>query len=80
MLIFFNQSCKSVHGPKPIVTEADVYAQVASLFQDNPELLLEFRQFLPDANGGGGGASFINGVSIVRGLTVISGYRIMNER
>lgn len=62
-----------------MVTEADVYAQVASLFQDNPELLLEFRQFLPDANGGGG-ASFINGVSIICGLTVISGYRIMNEQ
>lgn len=39
---------------KSTVTEADVYAQVASLFQDNPELLSEFRQFLPDANGNAG--------------------------
>ncbi|XP_064596113.1 paired amphipathic helix protein Sin3b-like isoform X2 [Liolophura sinensis] len=35
---------------KPL-TEAQVYAQVAHLFQNQEDLLAEFGQFLPDANG-----------------------------
>ena len=35
---------------KPL-TEAEVYAQVAKLFQNQEDLLAEFGQFLPDANG-----------------------------
>lgn len=35
---------------KPL-TEAEVYAQVAKLFQNQEDLLSEFGQFLPDANG-----------------------------
>jgi paired amphipathic helix protein Sin3a len=37
-------------GTKPL-TEAEVYAQVAKLFQNQDDLLQEFGQFLPDANG-----------------------------
>ena len=37
---------------KPL-TEAEVYSQVAKLFQNQEDLLSEFGQFLPDANGGG---------------------------
>jgi hypothetical protein len=37
-------------GHKPL-TEAEVYAQVAKLFQNQEDLLAEFGQFLPDANG-----------------------------
>lgn len=37
-------------GTKPL-TEAEVYAQVAKLFQNQEDLLQEFGQFLPDANG-----------------------------
>ncbi|XP_054713326.1 paired amphipathic helix protein Sin3a-like [Uloborus diversus] len=37
-------------GSKPL-TEAEVYAQVAKLFQNQEDLLQEFGQFLPDANG-----------------------------
>ncbi|KAL5019521.1 hypothetical protein ScPMuIL_002413 [Solemya velum] len=37
-------------GYKPL-TEAEVYAQVAKLFQNQEDLLAEFGQFLPDANG-----------------------------
>lgn len=35
---------------KPL-TEAEVYSQVAKLFQNQEDLLAEFGQFLPDANG-----------------------------
>ncbi|KAJ8311553.1 hypothetical protein KUTeg_010908 [Tegillarca granosa] len=37
-------------GYKPL-TEAEVYSQVAKLFQNQEDLLTEFGQFLPDANG-----------------------------
>ncbi|XP_064471314.1 paired amphipathic helix protein Sin3a-like [Ornithodoros turicata] len=37
-------------GTKPL-TESEVYAQVAKLFQNQEDLLQEFGQFLPDANG-----------------------------
>lgn len=37
-------------GAKPL-TESEVYAQVAKLFQNQEDLLQEFGQFLPDANG-----------------------------
>ena len=37
-------------GHKPL-TEAEVYSQVAKLFQNQEDLLAEFGQFLPDANG-----------------------------
>ena len=35
---------------KPL-TESEVYSQVAKLFQNQEDLLSEFGQFLPDANG-----------------------------
>ena len=34
------------------MTETEVYDRVARLFQDQPDLLAEFGQFLPDAGGG----------------------------
>lgn len=37
-------------GNKPL-TESEVYSQVAKLFQNQEDLLAEFGQFLPDANG-----------------------------
>ncbi len=33
------------------LTEAEVYSKVAALFKDQPDLLAEFGQFLPDAGG-----------------------------
>ena len=36
----------------PEMTETEVYDRVARLFQDQPDLLAEFGQFLPDAGGG----------------------------
>lgn len=36
----------------PPMTENEVYDKVAKLFQDQPDLLQEFGQFLPDAGGG----------------------------
>ena len=39
-------------GYKPL-TESQVYSQVAKLFQNQEDLLSEFGQFLPDANGSG---------------------------
>jgi len=36
----------------PEMTETEVYDRVATLFQDQPDLLAEFGQFLPDAGGG----------------------------
>ncbi|XP_077299211.1 SIN3 transcription regulator family member A [Arctopsyche grandis] len=35
-------------------SEQEVYAQVAKLFENQEDLLVEFGQFLPDATGGGG--------------------------
>lgn len=46
---FFTQGIVSP-GYKPL-TEAEVYQQVAQLFQNQEDLLSEFGQFLPDANG-----------------------------
>lgn len=40
-------------GYKPL-TEAEVYSKVAKLFQNQEDLLSEFGQFLPDANGSTG--------------------------
>lgn len=39
-----------IPGHKPL-SESEVYAQVAKLFQNQEDLLSEFGQFLPDANG-----------------------------
>jgi len=38
---------------KPL-TETEVFSQVAKLFRNEEDLLKEFGQFLPDANGQGG--------------------------
>ncbi|KFM56740.1 Paired amphipathic helix protein Sin3a, partial [Stegodyphus mimosarum] len=40
-----------VHSGTKSLTEAEVFAQVAKLFQNQEDLLQEFGQFLPDANG-----------------------------
>ena len=55
-----------VPGHKPL-TEAEVYSQVAKLFQNQEDLLSEFGQFLPDANGSAYQAvsSLVNHVSNV---------------
>lgn len=42
-----------IQSGKPL-TETEVYSQVAKLFQNQEDLLKEFGQFLPDANGQGG--------------------------
>jgi len=39
-----------VPGYRPL-TEVEVYALVTDLFKDQPQLLMEFSQFLPDASG-----------------------------
>ncbi|XP_033099647.1 paired amphipathic helix protein Sin3a-like isoform X2 [Anneissia japonica] len=39
---------------QPTLTESQVFEQVAKLFQNQEDLLQEFGQFLPDANGSGG--------------------------
>jgi paired amphipathic helix protein Sin3a len=51
LLIFILQGVVN-QGGKPL-TEAEVYSQVAKLFQNQEDLLSEFGQFLPDANGVG---------------------------
>ncbi|GFO40615.1 paired amphipathic helix protein sin3a [Plakobranchus ocellatus] len=49
-------------GPAKPLTESEVYQQVANLFKHQDDLLAEFGQFLPDANGGSsyGVASFVS--------------------
>ena len=49
-------------GYKPL-TESEVYSQVAKLFQNQEDLLSEFGQFLPDANGSANYQS--HGVSVL---------------
>lgn len=39
----------SVAGGTKHLTEAEVYSQVAKLFENQEDLLAEFGQFLPDA-------------------------------
>ena len=53
------------------LTESAVYQQVAKLFQNQTDLLQEFGQFLPDANGGGGflSGSIFNSNSAVASLS-----------
>jgi paired amphipathic helix protein Sin3a len=59
------------------LTESEVYAQVAKLFQNQEDLLAEFGQFLPDANSGssigsfnlGGGPSFPAGSGVSAALS-----------
>jgi len=41
----------------PAMTETEVYDRVARLFQDQPDLLAEFGQFLPDAGGAAAAAA-----------------------
>ena len=46
------KAIKEGHRPTgPYLTEAEVYAQVAKLFQNQEDLLAEFGQFLPEATG-----------------------------
>ena len=49
-------------GPSKPLTESEVYQQVANLFKHQEDLLAEFGQFLPDANGPSayGVASFVS--------------------
>ena len=42
------------------LTEAEVYSQVAKLFENQEDLLLEFGQFLPDATNQQGALVSIN--------------------
>ncbi|KAL4216441.1 Paired amphipathic helix protein Sin3a [Mactra antiquata] len=58
-------------GHKPL-TEAEVYAQVAKLFQNQEDLLAEFGQFLPDANGS---SSYQGYVSSLFGTDSVLGVR-----
>lgn len=51
------------HGQK-FLTETEVFAQVAKLFQNQEDLLQEFSQFLPDANG----ANLSSGLHSISGL------------
>lgn len=51
------------NGQKAILSETEVYAKVAKLFQKQEDLLKEFSQFLPDASGSssvGGAHSQLN--------------------
>ncbi|UYV75247.1 SIN3A [Cordylochernes scorpioides] len=50
----YQQEQRSVKegGQQKALTESEVFHQVASLFQNQADLLQEFGQFLPDANGG----------------------------
>ena len=52
-------------GAKPL-TESEVYSQVAKLFQNQEDLLAEFGQFLPDANG-----SASHAVSVMQSFYVV---------
>ncbi|CAL1533075.1 unnamed protein product [Lymnaea stagnalis] len=55
-------------GPSKPLTESEVYQQVANLFKHQEDLLAEFGQFLPDANGASsyGVASFADSALGVR--------------
>ena len=44
-------------GTQNFLSEAEVYAKVAKLFKNQEDLLIEFSQFLPDANSSGAAAS-----------------------
>lgn len=48
-----------------MLLESEVYNQVARLFQNQRDLLEEFSQFLPDANGTGSASSNINSLARV---------------
>jgi paired amphipathic helix protein Sin3a len=48
-----------------MLLESEVYNQVARLFQNQRDLLEEFSQFLPDANGTGSSGSNINSLTRV---------------
>lgn len=48
-----------------MLLESEVYSQVARLFQNQRDLLEEFSQFLPDANGTGSTGSNINSLTRV---------------
>ncbi|KAK3597908.1 hypothetical protein CHS0354_042245 [Potamilus streckersoni] len=48
-------------GYKPL-TEAEVYSQVAKLFQNQEDLLAEFGQFLPDANGSSAYSGYVSSI------------------
>jgi len=50
--------CSQGNPPSvPAMTETEVYNRVARLFEDQPDLLAEFGQFLPDAGGAGATAA-----------------------
>ena len=48
-----------------MLLESEVYNQVARLFQNQQDLLEEFSQFLPDANGTGSAGGTINSLTRV---------------
>ena len=59
----------------PTLSEAQVFEQVAKLFKNQEDLLKEFGQFLPDANGSTGMAGSVSLVGWFVCLFVFTGVR-----
>ena len=57
----------------PKLTAQEVHAEVARLFKNQEDLLAEFGQFLPDANGSHVSIFFVT-YSIIRFLMIIWGF------
>ena len=68
----------AIHGQK-MLTETEVFTQVAKLFQNQEDLLQEFSQFLPDANGSNVSASGSASLSLASQMPVTFGHPLAHH-
>lgn len=67
-----NKEVGTIASPNKLLTEAEVYTQVAKLFDKQEDLLREFGQFLPDATGQGSHLTKIHTMNEHKKLTGIA--------
>ena len=68
----------AIHGQK-MLTETEVFTQVAKLFQNQEDLLQEFSQFLPDANGSNLSSSGSGPLSLTSQMPVTFGHPLAHH-
>ena len=68
----------AIHGQK-MLTETEVFTQVAKLFQNQEDLLQEFSQFLPDANGSNVSSGSAAALSLTSQMPVTFGHPLAHH-
>lgn len=76
--VIFLSKGTAIHGQK-MLTETEVFTQVAKLFQNQEDLLQEFSQFLPDANGSNVSSSGSGSLNLTGQMPVTFGHPLAHQ-